>query len=310
MGTLLHHSSEPQTEKGSNHQEVTRILWIILFLNLLVAAGKLVMGYLIRSLSMMADGAHSVGDAGSNVIGIVGVYIACRPPDEEHPYGHHKFETFATLPIAGLLLLAAWRVVAGVVERLQNPELMAEVTPLSLGVMVATLVVNGLVAWVERRKGEELSSEILKADAAHTLSDVWVSLSVLASLVVTRLGFPVVDTVVGGVVAVMISWTAIKIARRGANILADAAVLDPADVRQAVMQLPGVRETHDIRTRGRPDCIHVDLHVLVESSMSVEEGHKLSHDVEEVLRYRFAGIEEVIVHLEPEDETTRTEQHY
>jgi len=291
-----------QQQPEQNHGAVSRVLWLILFLNLLVAGAKMVFGYLIGSLSMVADGFHSVSDGASNVIGLLGVRIASQPPDPEHPYGHRKFETFATLPIAGLLLLAAWRVGSGVVERLQAPDTVPNVTHTSIGVMIGTLCINVGVAYYERRRASELNSDFLEADAAHTLSDVWVSSSVIVSLLATRLGYPIMDVIVGGIIAVVIAWTAIGIARRGAGILADSAAVDPGEIREMVEQLPDVHGAHSIRTRGRSDNIHVDLHVLVDREMTIHEGHMLSHRIEDVLKENFGEETDVIVHLEPDED--------
>ena len=156
-------------------RSIRRVLWAILFLNLAVAAAKYFYGLASGSASMQADGIHSVFDSAGNVVGLVGIALAARPADEGHPYGHAKFETYASLVIGVLLLLAAFEVGSGAVGRLATGTFTASVTPASFVVMVGTLCVNVGVTLYERRAAKRLRSEILAADASHTLSDALVS---------------------------------------------------------------------------------------------------------------------------------------
>ena len=164
--------------KTAHGRQVERVLWIVLVLNLVVAASKYFYGLASGSASMQADGIHSVFDSLGNVIGLVGISLAARPADAGHPYGHSKFETYGSLAIGVLLLFAAFEVGSSAVEKLVAGTYTAQVTPVSFIVMVGTLVVNLFVTLYERRAGKRLKSEILAADAAHTLSDAFVSIGV------------------------------------------------------------------------------------------------------------------------------------
>ena len=152
-------------------RSIRRVLWVILVLNLAVAAAKYVYGLMSGSASMQADGIHSVFDSAGNVVGLVGIALAARPADDSHPYGHAKFETYASLVIGVLLLLAAFEVGSSAVGKLVSGVYTAEVTPVSFIVMVGTLAVNIGVTTYERRCAKRLKSEVLAADANHTLSD-------------------------------------------------------------------------------------------------------------------------------------------
>ncbi len=190
-------------------QSVRRVLWIVLVLNVGVAVAKLFVGWLVSSISMVADGFHSLTDGASNVVGLIGLSIADRPPDEDHPYGHRKFETLAALIIGALLSLTAWEVLQSLIHRLREGG-EPEVTGLAFAVMIVTIVINiGVTTW-EHRAARKYKSIILKADAAHTRSDVFASLAVIASLVAARFGYPQLDLIAAMVIIVMIGYAAFR----------------------------------------------------------------------------------------------------
>lgn len=282
-------------------RSIRRVLWIILLLNLGVAAAKYAWGTLSGSASMQADGIHSVFDSAGNVVGLVGIAIAARPADEGHPYGHAKFETYASLAIGALLLLAAFEVGSSAVGKLAEGAYTAEVTPVSFAVMIGTLAVNLGVTAYERRAAKRLGSEVLAADANHTLSDALVSVGVIVGLAAVALGFPMADPVMALVVTVAILATAADVLKHALATLSDRARIPEADLRAAATAVPGVRDAHRIRTRGTEGEVYADLHVLVDPAMSVADAHRLADEVEEAVRARFPNVIETLVHIEPDD---------
>ncbi len=204
------------------NQKVRRVLLAILVANWVVAAAKLVFGLLSQSASVTADGLHSFIDGGSNVLGLVAMGVASRPADEDHPYGHGKFEALASLGIGAMIgigMLELGRMALDSLLHDKHPQ----VTATMAGVMVLTLVVNVAVTRVERHYGHKYKSSLLLADASHTLSDVWVTLAVLASLLLVWLGFPRADGLIALVVMVFVAWVAYGIVRQAVGILSDTA---------------------------------------------------------------------------------------
>ncbi len=297
---------EPESEIGRDprHRTVRRILAVVLVLNLAVAAAKLVVGWMIDSIGMLADGFHSLTDSASNVVGLVGISLAARPPDDDHQYGHRKLETLSALFIGGLLAMTAWEVLLSCVERLRTGSV-PEVTAASFVVMGLTLVVNLAVSTYEGRRAGALRSEILAADAAHTRSDVLVSLGVIASLLATRLGYPQMDVVAALVVTVVIGRAAFGILHRSAGLLADVAVVPAQHIREIALAVPGVESVHKIRTRGLPHSGHADLHVQVRPDLRIDQAHAIGHQVADRLR-RELGLRDVVTHLEPAGERRET----
>jgi cation diffusion facilitator family transporter len=289
-----------QADRAGRERTLRRVLLTVLCLNVAVALAKIAYGYLSGSLAMTSDGYHSLLDGASNVVALVGLAVAMRPPDPNHPYGHHRYETLTSLGIAGLMLLTLYGIVAGAWDRLQSGST-PEVTTASFVVMLLTLGVNlGVTTW-ERRAGRRLSSSLLLADARHTTSDVFVSLSVIASLVVVWLGFQQADALISLAIAGAIAWGAWSIVRDASRVLSDAIVGDVAQIEAAVRAVPGVRGTHNIRSRGADGRVWVDLHIQVDPAMRVDRAHDIASQVAERVEAEFGDPADATVHIEPAD---------
>jgi cation diffusion facilitator family transporter len=288
-------------QEGTRVDAIRRVLWIILVLNFMVAFAKLGYGVFTHSVSMTADGFHSMSDGTSNIIGLLGMAIAGRPADRDHPYGHSKYETFASAVIGVMLLLAAWRVGSSAIERLMNPGEPLTVDTLSFVVMFVTLAVNIFVARYERAVGKRLGSEILVADSSHTSSDILVSIGVIIGLVFVKLGFPIADPLIGLVVAGFIVAAAWSVFRSANETLADRARIAPAAVKDVALKVEGVLGVHNVRTRGPASEVYVDLHVQVDPTVTVAEGHATAERVEKAICDEIEQVADVIAHLEPLD---------
>ena len=273
----------------------------VLALNLTVALAKVSYGYATGTVSILSDGLHSVTDAASNVVALVGIRASRRPADASHPYGHRKFETLASAGVLFFLLLALVEVVEAALGRLRTGGV-PEVTPLSFVIMGVTLAVNMLVVAYESRAGRRLSSEVLLADSHHTRSDVFTSLAVIAALAGVELGFPILDALAALLVAVFIGYACYGIAREASGILADQVVLDIDAVRRVVTSVPEAVGCHEIRTRGSADHAFLDLHVWFPATMPLAEAHRLSHEVKDRLMAAFPSLADVIIHIEPPPE--------
>ncbi|HEV8539878.1 MAG TPA: cation diffusion facilitator family transporter [Nitrospiraceae bacterium] len=295
--SAIGHSAYRADEARS--RDVRSVLWMVLVLNLLVAFAKLLYGAMTGSLGMQADGFHSLFDGVSNVVGLIGLWLASAPPDDQHPYGHKKYETLAAAVIGAMLVATCLYLLWNSYLHWQSA-IRPEVTGVSFAVMLVTMGINyGVMRW-ERARGEALRSEILLADSRHTGSDILTSVSVLVGLAAVRLGYPIVDPIVAVVIAVIIARTAATVLFETSRSLTDMARLDPAEVRSVVLQNQGILDCHEIRTRGLPHHIFVDLSVHVNASMTVGESHELAHRVEQTIMDRFEGVAEVIVHVEPD----------
>ena len=279
---------------------VRRVLWITMGFNLVATVAKLVVGYRTDSLSLIADGLDSAFDSAANVIGLVGIHVAARPADEDHPYGHRKAETMAALIISSLLFLTTWELIQSAVERLRDPSLIqAEVNAWSFGALILSIVVHLGVAWYELRAGRRLRSDVLVADAMHTRADVFVSVAVMGGLIAVRLGYPLADPILAFVVALVIAKIGIDIIREGSPTLMDQVAIPPDEVTRIALSVPGVISCHRVRSRGHEGDVYADLHIQVAPGMSTQRAHAIAHEVQYQLRTRHPDIQDVTIHVEP-----------
>ncbi|MDD5079421.1 MAG: cation diffusion facilitator family transporter [Candidatus Omnitrophica bacterium] len=284
----------------THYRRIQTILIWILALNWLVALAKIIYGLFSRFSSMTADGFHSLADGTSNIICLIGIHFASQPTDKDHPYGHKKYETLFSLVIAGLLFFVCFNLFKEGVAKLRHPAY-PDINPVSFCVMLVTLGVNLWVMRYEYKKGRELKSDLLISDSLHTKADIFISLSVIAALVVMALKGPaIIDPVITIMISLFIAHVGFKIARESASILCDTAVImDDRKISDVVLKIKGVKTCHNIRTRGRLDDIHVDMHVQVNPHMHIDDAHKISDTIEEVLKKAIPGVTDVVVHMEP-----------
>lgn len=284
----------------NKYVNIKNILIWILALNWSVALAKIVYGHITNSLAMFADGLHSLSDGSSNIIGLIGISVAARPRDIGHPYGHRKYETLASMAIAVALFLIAFNLIKESVHRLIHQEIIApQVNPLSFIIMGVTLAVNIGVMSYEYRKGKDLHSDFLVSDSLHTGSDILASIMVIISLISVKLGLPIIDVVAGIIISLLIGYAGTGILRSSSRILTDYAPISAQQIKDVLSDMRDVIGYHRIRTRGRPDDIHVDLHITVNKDMPVGKAHALSTDIEKRIRERCYGVTDVIVHIEP-----------
>lgn len=285
---------------NSNHfDKVKKVLWIILYANLFVAALKIIIGYVIHSSSLTADGFHSLTDGSSNIVGLIGIHFAAKPVDEAHPYGHSKFETLAGLFIAIMLFILGIRIISNAISNMLHP-IAPVVTIPSLAAILITLSINIFVAQYEYKQGKKLNSTILISDSLHTRSDIYISIGVLFTLVCIKLGVPpIIDSIASLVVSVFVIHAAYEIFAETSGVLVDQAVVSPEEVKKVIMSFPQVKNVHKIRSRGCNHNIYIDLHILVEPFMSIESSHRLMHEIEEKLCSNMQKSVQAYIHLEP-----------
>jgi cation diffusion facilitator family transporter len=283
---------------SNRYSDVRRVLYRVLAANLIVAIAKIVLGYATGAISIVSDGYHSLTDSASNVVALVGISVARRPPDRNHPYGHRKYETIASLGIMIFLILVLVEVLQTSIDRLLTGA-RPRVFPEGIGLMAATLVINLFVVSYEQREGRRLKSEVLLADAKHTRSDVLTSGAVLGALLGVWMGYPVLDPLAALLVAAFIGYACWGIAQQASRILSDEIVIEEEDVRAVVQTVPRVLGCEKIRTRGSADHAFLDLHLWLDGAMPLRDAHATSHVVKDKLMARFPELADVVIHIEP-----------
>jgi len=292
---------------SDRYAEVNKVLYRVLFLNLAVALAKIILGYYTGAVSIMSDGFHSLTDSASNVVALVGVSVARQPPDANHPYGHRKYETMASIGILIFLVVVLVEVLSAAADRVVKGGT-PRVFPEGIGLMAVTLVVNLWVVSYEMREGRRLKSEVLNADAKHTRSDVLTTGAVLGALLGVWWGYPLLDPMAALLVAGFIGHACWSIAQEASRILADEIVLPEDEVRLVVQSVPDVIGCEKIRTRGSADYAFLDLHWWLNGSTSLENAHATSHVVKDRLMTKFPQLVDVVIHIEPPPSSTPKSQ--
>ena len=281
-----------------NRAEVRKVLIITLLLNLFVMGLKALVGYWTGSLSLLADALHSVTDSANNVLGLIASKFSSPQPDREHPYGHHKFEAVGALGIASFLGIACFEIVQGAIERILKGSEPIKITPPELWLLLIVLGVNIFVAFYERSVGRRVGSSILIADATHTMSDIWITISVIAGLIGVWLGYQWMDLVFAFPVALLVFWSGWSVLKENLPWLVDQMAIAPEAIYAIATSVPGVINCHAIASRGvLGRQVFIEMHLIVDAP-DVETAHQITEEVESRLEERFHPVR-ILIHVEP-----------
>lgn len=283
---------------GDNRAEVRKVLIITLLLNIVVLVIKAVVGTITGSLSLLADALHSVTDSANNILGLVTNQLASPQPDRDHPYGHQKFDAVGALGIAAFLGIACFEILKGGVDRLLNGGKPVNISPAELSLLLLVLGINIFVTYYERHVGQRIGSSILIADAKHTMSDVWVTILVIAGLIGVWQGLTWLDILLAFPVALLVFRSGWDVIKDNLPWLVDEMAIAPEAIHALVMQVPGVMNCHEIASRGIVGRqVFIEMHMIVNAE-DVETAHQITEEVEARLQERYHPVR-VVIHIEP-----------
>ncbi|WP_035798766.1 cation diffusion facilitator family transporter [Crocosphaera chwakensis] len=288
-----------------NRSQVRRVLLITLLLNLLVMGLKAIVGIITGSLSLQADALHSVTDSANNILGLVASHFSSPTPDRRHPYGHQKYEGVAALGIAAFLGIACFEIIQGAIDKIWHGGDSVTISPEQLWILLIVLGINIFVAFYERKIGKEVDSPILIADAYHTMSDIWVTIMVLLGLIGIWQGeqfnlpqLQWLDIIFAFPVAILVFYSGWEVVRSNLPWLVDEMAIAPEKIYEIVMNVPGVINCHDIASRGIVGRqVFLEMHLIV-NAQDVKTSHKITEEIERILKEKFAPIR-IIIHVEP-----------
>ena len=276
-------------------RRVERVLILEGTANLVVMAVKATVGFNTGSIAIISDAVHSLADFANNLVAFLATRIASAPPDPEHPYGHRKFETLAVFGVATLLSVLAIEIILGAFDR-EAREISRE--PWGLALMLGVLVVNVVIASWENRWAQRLDSDILRADARHTVADVLMTIAVIAGWQLAASGYPWLDTLASIIVAAMIFYLAYGLFQKAIPVLVERSIANPDALSTAASAVDGVQETRRVRSRQGGSGPAIDLVVSVDPNLSTAESHAIADEIERVISETFA-VSDVTVHIEP-----------
>lgn len=277
--------------------KIKKILKWILVLNILVAVIKFFIGFKAGSLSIIGDATHSSIDSLNNVVALVAIKIASAPPDEDHPYGHNKFETLGALAIVAFLAITSFELIEKAIIRFIHPVQLPNIDNQILYLLAFTLLINIFVWLYEKQSAKKYQSEILAADAAHTFSDILVTVSILLSAFFIAQGYYFLDPLLTLVIALVILSSGWQIIKGTIPILVDEAWLKEEEVKDIILATNKVVDFRAFRSRKVHDYAFVELAVSFDTD-SLSEAHALSHQIEAKIVEKY-GRAKITIHIEP-----------
>jgi len=276
-------------------KKIRRIILIEGSANLLVLIIKAVVGFSTGSLAILGDAIHSITDLANNVMAWVVVRLSGEPADPKHPYGHRKFETLAVFGLAALLTVLAFELILRAFQH-ESREIVSE--PWGLALMLVVLAANIIIALWQRYWAKRLQSNIILADAHHTLSDVFITAIVILGWQLSARGYAWLDTLCALGVAALVLYLAYDLFKRVVPILVDEVAIEPKEVVRAVMSIPGVVRVPQVRSRWIGEARAVDMVVCVDSDMSLTASHEIANKIEQLLEEQFQ-VSDSSIHIEP-----------
>ncbi len=288
----------------SNFQKIKIILIHILILNWLSALAKIFVGLLTGSIGILAAGVHSFVDGFSNILGLIGIKIAESPQDSEHPYGHRKFESLASLGIAIIILITSYEFLKHTIERLIHPHI-PEITLLGFLIMIISFGIDFFAYRYETFWGKKLKSPVLIADALHAKTHLFITPSVILGMVVIKAGFPILDPIIALFVIAMLLRIVWEIIKETSITLCDRAFIDIAKIKKITMSVNEIKASHQIRTRGDDHFVFLDMHIVLRPNLSLKDAHRVSHNLKEKIMKELPQIKDVVVHIEPDEKPSQ-----
>ncbi|MBD2778614.1 cation diffusion facilitator family transporter [Iningainema tapete] len=281
-----------------NQAAVRKVLIITLLLNLLVVVLKAFVGKYTNSLSLIAEVLHSVTDIANNIIGLVANHYSSPDADRKHPYGREKFESVGALGISAFIGITCFDIFKGGVERIISSNQTVKISPTELWILLIVLGVNIFVAYYESAVGKRVGSQILIADAKHTMSDVWVTISVIGGLVGVWLGFQWLDLILAFPIALLVFWSGWSVFKDNLPLLVDQMAVPPEVINNIALSVPRVVNCHNIASRGvLGRQVFIEMHLVVDA-LDTKTAHRVTEEVEKRLEQWFSPAR-IVIHVEP-----------
>ena len=271
-------TEDSQFTPAQRSAAAARSTWVSVGVNLLLTMAQIVAGVLTKSQGLIADGIHSLSDLVADFVVLLANHHSQKDADQDHPYGHQRFETAASLILGALLLAVGLGMLWSAAAKLQSPESIATVHSAALWVAAAALAAKELLFRYMLAVAKKVKSSMLVANAWHARSDAASSLVVGVGIIGNLLGYPILDPIAAAIVGFMVTRMGWSFGWDALHDLMDRAV-DEAEVqaiRATLLDTPGISNVHDVRTRKMGDMIVVDAHLEVDSTLSVEQGHDIA----------------------------------
>jgi cation diffusion facilitator family transporter len=293
-------TEDPEHTPAERATAASRSTWVSVGVNIVLTVTQVVVGVLSKSQGLVADGIHSLSDLVADFVVLFASHHSKKDADEDHPYGHQRYETAASLVLGVLLLAVGVGMLWSAVRKLQAPETIAQVHIVALyvagGALVAKELLFRYMLWVAKR----VKSSMLVANAWHARSDAASSLVVGLGIIGNLAGYPILDPIAALIVGFMVARMGWGFGWDALHDLMDRAVDDEEvkAIRQTLTGTPGIQAVHDVHTRKMGDMIVVDAHIEVDATLSVEAGHDIAVDARQRVMQRHRVLN-LMTHVDP-----------
>jgi cation diffusion facilitator family transporter len=292
--------AKDQTSPEGTHRKL-KAASVSVGVNLTLIIIKIAAAILSGSIAILAEVFHSGLDLLASVFAYIGIRQASKPDDEDHHYGHEKFENLSSLIQTILIAITSFLIIYEASHRLRNPHPL-EATWLALGIMALTLIADFLVARYLHKVSGETGSSALEADAYHFTTDLWSAIAVIVGLLFASLGYPVFDSIAAILVALLMLWISYHLATKSLNVMLDKGptkqVVD--EIGGLIRSTAGVRGFHLLRIRQSGNRLFADVNIHVDPEITVVEGHAIAHRVKQAIVEKHPEFKDISVHVEPE----------
>lgn len=287
-------------DKLERQRIVNRISIVTIVVNILLSAVKVIIGFVGRSNAMIADGIHSLSDVFSTIVAMIGIKLADKEDDENHPYGHEKIEPVMGKILANILLLTAvFMGYKGVKSIFIGDYLVPE--RIAIYAAVLSIIVKEWMFRYTVRAAKKIESSALLADAWHHRSDALSSIGSLIGVTGAIFGYPVLDPIASVIISIFVGKVAVDIYLQSVKALIDSAADEEmiGDIRKIILETKGVIQIDELKTRVHANKIFVDVEIAVDSNLSVSEAHRIAENVHDNIEKKLKKVKHCMVHVNP-----------
>lgn len=269
--------------------------------NCLMTVLNVTVGLMSGSFALVSEGAHTLSDVITSIIAYVGFYVGQKPADAEHPIGHGRAEAISGLVIVIFLVIVAWEIMQGAVEKILNPSLIT--VPETLAAVMATMgiIVNFSISEYIINLGKSIKSPAIVADGKHQRTDIFSSIAILVGVIVSNMGYPILDPIIAFGIGILILKTAYEIAKENTNNIMGTVPSKEFinEIKRVANEIPTVKNPHNIKVDYLGAYATVTLHIELDGNMTLDESHKIVHVVQNNIIKEIPEVKYVIVHACP-----------
>lgn len=283
------------------NKEGNKAATVAIIANCFLTVLNIAVGLMSGSYALVSEGAHTLSDVATSIIAFIGFKIGQKPADDEHPIGHGRAEAISGLIIVLFLAMVAYEIITGAIDKIIHPELITVPDTYAALMAVFGIFINLIISEYIIRVGKKIRSPAIVADGKHQRTDIFSSVAILIGVIMSNIGFPILDPIIGLVIGILIIITAFKIGRENIdNIMGKVPSTELENrIRRVVNKTPHAQGAHNIKVDYFGSYATVYLHIKLDGNMTLDESHKIVHTVEDNILQKIPEVKYVMIHACP-----------